>query len=150
MRVLQISEEECNQLLGRVSLGRLACSLDDQPYVVPACFAYEPERLYIFSTVGKKIHWMRLNPKVCLQVDEIENRSNWISVVVYGIYRELSEPQCSAEKERAKQQLAQSTEWWLEPLAERREQTGDLSIEPVFFRIDILSVSGLRGVPEAL
>jgi hypothetical protein len=33
-------------------------------------------------------------------------------------------------------------------MAERREQTSDLLIEPVFFRIDIESMSGLRGIPE--
>jgi hypothetical protein len=33
--------------------------------------------------------------------------------------------------------------------SERREQTSDLSIEPVFFRIDIKSMSGLRAMPEA-
>jgi hypothetical protein len=42
---------------------------------------------------------------------------------------------------------AQYSEWWRNPLAERREQTSDLSIEPVFFRIDIESMSGLGAVP---
>lgn len=150
MRIVPISQDECKQLLGRVSLGRLACSLNDQPYVVPVCFAYGPECLYIFATVGKKIEWMRQNPKVCLQVDEIGNRSNWTSVLVDGTYIELREPQYAAEKEHAKEQLAQSTEWWLQPLAQRREQVDDLAIEPVFFRIDIQSMSGLQGMPEEL
>ena len=43
MRIVQISHDECKELLNRVSVGRLACSLEDQPYVVPVCFAYEPE-----------------------------------------------------------------------------------------------------------
>lgn len=149
MRIVPVSQQECNQLLGRVSFGRLACSLNDQPYVVPVCFAYEPEALYVFSTAGKKIDWMRQNPKVCVQIDEIGNHSNWTSVVVDGMYVELREPQYTAEKERAKERLGQSTNWWLAPMAERREQTDDLAIEPVFFRIDIQSLSGLRGVPEA-
>lgn len=149
MRIVQISEQESKQLLRRVSFGRLACSFNDQPYVVPVCFAYEPECLYVFSTVGKKIDWMRQNPKVCLQIDEVGNHSNWTSVVVEGTYLELREPQYTAEKERAKEQLAQSTNWWLAPMAERREQIDELSIEPVFFRIEIQSLSGLRGVPEA-
>ena len=34
--------------LQRVSIGRLACSLNDQPYVVPVAFSYEPGCLYIF------------------------------------------------------------------------------------------------------
>jgi nitroimidazol reductase NimA-like FMN-containing flavoprotein (pyridoxamine 5'-phosphate oxidase superfamily) len=132
-----------------VSLGRLACALDNQPYVVPVAFSYEPGRIYVFSTVGKKIEWMRQNPKVCLQVDEIGNRSHWTSVVINGIYLELQEPQYSAEKRRARELLGESAQWWIAPMAERREQVSDLSIEPVFFRIDIESMSGLRGIPEA-
>jgi hypothetical protein len=149
MRIVEISQKECKELLGRTSVGRLACALNDQPYVVPVCFAYEPECLYVFSTAGKKIEWMRQNPKVCVQLDEMGNRSNWMSVVVNGTYLELREPQYSAEKERAKEHLAQSAQWWVAPLAERREQTDDVLIEPVFFRIDIQSMSGLRGIPEA-
>jgi uncharacterized protein len=149
MRIVEISREECQHLLKGMSLGRLACSLDNQPYVVPVCFAYEPKHLYVFSTVGKKIEWMRQNPKVCMQVDDVASPSNWISVVVDGTYRELQEPQYSAEKERAKERLSRSSEWWLAPLAQRREHTSDISIEPVFFRIDIQLMSGLRGIPEA-
>jgi uncharacterized protein len=150
MRIVQISEKECKELLGRISLGRLACSFNDQPYIVPVYFAYEPECLLIFSTVGKKIHWMRQNPKVCVQIDEIGSRSNWTSVVVDGTYVELLEPQYSTEKERARERLGQSADWWLAPLAERREQIEDLSVQPVFFRVNIQSMSGLRGIPEAL
>jgi len=143
-----ISQPECEQLLSRVSIGRLGCSLNDQPYVVPVCFAYEPEWLYVFSTLGKKIEWMRQNPMVCLQVDEIANPSNWTSVVINGTYLELRERQYTVEKERARQHLAQLLQWWLAPMAERREQTSDLLIQPVFFRISIESMSGLRGTPE--
>jgi nitroimidazol reductase NimA-like FMN-containing flavoprotein (pyridoxamine 5'-phosphate oxidase superfamily) len=148
MRIVELSYDECKQLLNRVSLGRLACSLENQPYVVPVCFAYEPEYLYVFSTVGQKIEWMRQNPKVCLQADEIGSRSTWTSVLVNGMYVELREPQYTAEKEHARERLAQYSEWWRTPLAERRERTSDLSIAPVFFRIDIASMSGLRGIPE--
>jgi hypothetical protein len=92
---------------------------------------------------------MRQNPKVCLQADEIGNRSNWFSVIVTGTYLELREPQYTPQREHALEQLAQYSEFWRFPLAERREQTSDLSIESVFFRVDIKSMSGLRGIPEA-
>jgi nitroimidazol reductase NimA-like FMN-containing flavoprotein (pyridoxamine 5'-phosphate oxidase superfamily) len=149
VRIIPISRQDCDDLLERVAVGRLACSLDNQPYVVPVCFAYEPDHLYIFSTFGKKIEWLRQNPKVCLQADEIGSRSNWTSVVVDGHYLELREPQYAVELQHAIELLGQYSEWWKTPLAERREQTKDLSIETVFFRIDIKSVSGLRGIPEA-
>ena len=149
MRIVGVSHEECKELLSRVSVGRLACSLENQPYVVPVHFAYEPEYLYVFSTLGQKIKWMRQNPKVCFQADEIGTHSNWTSVVVNGTYLELREPQYTAEKERARVRLEESSGWWRTPLAERREGTSDLSIQPVFFRIDIASMSGLRAIPEA-
>jgi uncharacterized protein len=149
MRIVEISQDECQKLLKRVLIGRLACSFEDQPYVVPVCFTYEPERLYVFSTLGKKIEWMRQNPKVCVLVDEIGNRSNWISVVVNGTYMELRDPQYTAEKEHARERLAEHSEWWRTPVAERRETVVDVAIKTVFFRIDITSMSGLRGEPEA-
>ena len=149
MRIIEMSQQECRELLKRVSIGRLGCSLDDQPYVVPVGFSYEPDYIYMFSTLGKKIKWMRQNPKVCLQADEIGNRSNWLSVIVTGTYLELREPQYTAQLEHALEQLEQYSEWWRNPLAQRREQTRDLSIETVFFRIDIGSMSGLRTMPEA-
>ena len=149
MRIIAMSQQECRELLKRVSIGRLGCSLDDQPYVVPVGFSYEPDYIYMFSTLGKKIKWMRQNPKVCLEADEIGNRSNWLSVIVTGTYLELREPQYAAQLEHALEQLERYSEWWRNPLAQRREQNSDLSIETVFFRIDIGSMSGLRTMPEA-
>ncbi len=50
MRISPISQNECSELLKRVSVGRLACSLDNQPYVVPVRFSYEPElHLHLFD-----------------------------------------------------------------------------------------------------
>lgn len=114
MRIIAISQQECTELLKRVSVGRLACSLDDQPYVVPVAFSYEPNCIYVFSTYGKKIEWMRQNRKVCLQADEIENRSTWLSVIVTGTYLELQRPEHTAQREHALKQLAQYSEWWRE------------------------------------
>jgi nitroimidazol reductase NimA-like FMN-containing flavoprotein (pyridoxamine 5'-phosphate oxidase superfamily) len=149
MRITSISQQECGELLTRVSLGRLACALDNQPYIVPVTFFYETDHIYIFSTLGKKIEWMRQNPKVCLQVDEMGNTSNWTSVIAEGTFVELTEPRYTEQREYARQKLAESAQWWQAPLAERREQIGDVAIKPVFFRVDIVSMSGLRAIPEA-
>ena len=39
----EMSDNECRAVLARGSIGRLGCALDNQPYVVPIYFAYEPE-----------------------------------------------------------------------------------------------------------
>ena len=76
-----ISEKECRDVLARATIGRLGCSLDNQPYVVPVYLAYEPGHFYVFSTLGQKIEWMRANPKVCLEIDEITSPSEWVSIL---------------------------------------------------------------------
>ncbi len=147
MRIIPMSQNECSELLERVSTGRLGCALNDQPYVVPVGFSYEaPNHIYVFSTLGKKIEWMRQNQKVCLQADEVANRSNWDSVVVMGTYLELREPQYSAQRQHAIERLGEFSQWWKTPLAERRESVSDLEIETVFFRIDVTEMSGLRTI----
>lgn len=145
MRTNAISQQNCNDLLKRASLGRLACSWNDQPYVVPVSFAYEPGRIYVFSTVGQKVKWMRQNPRVCLQTDEIKDHGEWMSVIVNGTYEELHDP---AERDHARHLLSQRAGWWLNSLSERRELDSDLSIESIFFCVKIESISGLRADPE--
>jgi len=81
-----------------------------------------------------------------LQVDEIGSAANWTSVVINGTYVELKEPKFVAERQKALQHLSEFSNWWRTPLAERREQLSDEEIEPVFFRIDISSISGLRAM----
>ncbi len=102
MVINKMSEKECAALLARASLGRLGCSLDNQPYVVPISFAYEPNYIYVLSTFGQKIEWMRANPKVCVEVEEVASESEWVSVIANGRYQELPEPEYTAEREHAR------------------------------------------------
>jgi len=144
----EMSEKECHAALARNAMGRLGCSLESQPYVVPIYFAYDSNYIYSFSTLGKKIEWMRANPKVCVQVDEIESQNRWLSVIANGRYEELPEPLYEAERAHARSLLAKQHHWWLNALAERRITMSDELIAPLFFRIFIHSVSGLSAVSE--
>jgi len=66
MVISEMSAEECRDLLARVGFGRLASAHLNQPYIVPIYFAYDRDRLYGFTTLGRKIEWMRSNPLVCV------------------------------------------------------------------------------------
>lgn len=144
MLIKEISEKECFDTLDRASVGRLGCSLNDQPYVVPIYFAYEKEWIYVFSTFGKKIEWMRANPKVCVEVDDAVSESESVSVLVNGRYEELAEPQFTQERAHARQLLGKKHHWWLNAMAERRVGSEDQQVEPLFFRIHVDSATGLR------
>jgi uncharacterized protein len=149
MQIDEMSEAECREILARAPLGRLGCSFDNQPYVIPVGIAYEADHIYVFSTFGKKIKWMRANPKVCVQVDELKSQADWVSVIVNGEYQELEEPRYSDERNHARQLMEKRHHWWLNAMAERRIQLRDQEIAPLFFRIRIESITGLRATSEA-
>jgi len=143
-----MTEKQCSEMLSRLSLGRLGCALDDQPYVVPIYFAHDGKAIYVLSTLGQKIEWMRANPKVCVQVDEIVSEAQWASVIINGRYQELPEPEHADERAHARHLLEQRHRWWLNAMAERLMKSGDPLIEPLFFRIHIDSMTGLCAVPD--
>jgi uncharacterized protein len=145
MEINEMTAEESSAFLERASIGRLGCSFENQPYVVPIYFSYDSGYLYVFTTFGQKVKWMRANPSVCVQADRIDGQSEWISVIVNGEYEELSETQRPAERRHASSLLAKHYQWWLNALGERQMRVGDKSIEPLFFRIRIQSISGLRA-----
>ena len=82
-------------------------------YVVPVGIAYKEDYIYVFSTMGQKIKWMRSNPKVCVQIDEIRSQSDWVSVIANGEYQELPEPQFEHERAHARTLLQKRHHWWL-------------------------------------
>ncbi|PYX35470.1 MAG: hypothetical protein DMG81_17990 [Acidobacteria bacterium] len=145
MTIDEMTEKECLEVLQRASLGRLGCAMDNQPYVIPIYLAYEPGFIYVFSTYGKKIEWMRANPKVCVEIDEVKGQTEWLSVLATGRFEELPEPQFEMERAHARELLQKRHHWWLNALAERRKSAPDESIMPLFFRIHIDSVTGLRS-----
>src|SRR5262249_46940511 len=141
MQINEMCGADCRELLRRVSFGRLACSRKDRPYVVPVYLAYDSDHLYGFTTVGQKVEWMRENPKVCVQVDEIREHFQWRSVVVHGRYRELPDlPPFSEERSCARELLARRALWWQTGFAARRAHSESDLIPPLFYCIDIVSV----------
>ena len=54
---------------------RVVASIFGLDYIVSVCLAYESDCICVFSKFGKKIEWIRTNPKVCIQHDEIADQS---------------------------------------------------------------------------
>jgi uncharacterized protein len=145
MQMTEMTEQECSTVLAQVAFGRLACSFRDQPYIVPLYFAYENGYVFALSTLGQKIEWMRENPKVCFQVDQIEGDHRWASVIANGVFEELREPRFTDERAHARKLLSTRSHWWEAPLAERQLKSGEELISPIIFRIRIDSMTGLRA-----
>lgn len=158
MFIYEMSVEECRELLARIRIGRLACARDNQPYVVPFHFACDDREhlysstanLYAFSMPGQKIEWMRANPLVCVEVDEIKRQDDWASIIIFGRYEELPDaPEFEAERKYAHEMFSRHAMWWQPAavsLAHKQEAQND---HPIYFRIQVEKMSGHRAVGDA-
>jgi nitroimidazol reductase NimA-like FMN-containing flavoprotein (pyridoxamine 5'-phosphate oxidase superfamily) len=147
MLVKDIPRADCIELLEHAKLGRLACVHDGEPYVVPMSFEYDGGYLYGVSRRGRRIECMRANPSVCVQLDEIRNRSDWVSLVVHGKYEELPATD-NAACARAHHILQRNPAWWEPGCAKTMIDGKELHGEGVFFRIHIDRITGRQGVPD--
>ena len=151
MLIEELSRQSCLELLCRKRLGRLACSREGQPYLVPFYFACDNNFIYSFSTVGKKIEWMRANPLVSVEADEVVSAQNWMSVVVLGRYEELPDTlEWSRERAAAFKLLRREAMWWEPAYAKTAIPRGVRSLEPVFYRIHIDEITGRCATRERL
>jgi nitroimidazol reductase NimA-like FMN-containing flavoprotein (pyridoxamine 5'-phosphate oxidase superfamily) len=149
--------------------------MDGQPYVVPIFFALDKSAegepcLYGFTTLGQKIRWMRANPRVCVEWDEVEEYDRWASVIVYGRYEELPDAPTEAQtraparatplpddwrpgqdRARAQELLQGHATWWQVGWAAFAARHRGEPAEPfksVYYRIRIDQITGYRASPD--
>jgi hypothetical protein len=94
----ELNTIQINNVLTSQVIGRLACSNNNQPYIVPVTYAYDGTYIYGQSNFGRKIRMLRENPMVCFEVDTMTDMRNWQSVVIFGRFEELQ----PAESEKAR------------------------------------------------
>ncbi|HYN06107.1 MAG TPA: pyridoxamine 5'-phosphate oxidase family protein [Vicinamibacterales bacterium] len=144
----ELTAAECRGALGRAHHGKLGCARADQPYIVPFSFYFDPREdcLYSFSALGQKIDWMRGNPKVCVEVDDIVDQFNWTTVIALGRYEEVSDSRTDTDaRRRAYELFQQRSAWWLPGVA--KLASGEEHPTPVIYRIRLERVTGRRAAP---
>lgn len=158
MKIHTMSEEESFEVLSGMRLARVACTRDNQPYVVPTFFAYymSPSGfryLYVVTTLGQKIHWMRSNPLVCVECDEVTSYDQWVSVVAFGVYEELPDnSEFGRERHHAWELLQKDPTWWMNESAAylaRDNPNPTQPFSPLYYRIRIDRITGRRAIPKA-
>ena len=151
MLIHDMTRQASIDLLARSQLGRLACAHDGQPYIIPINCAYDDNYLYSFSALGQKITWMRANPLVCVEVEEVISPHDWATVIVLGNYEELPDtPEHDVYRKRAYDLLQRRTMWWEPGYAETRLHERTHPKEFTYFRIRIDQISGRRGVTDTV
>ena len=149
MIIREMTRQDSVDLLIRVHLGRLACAKANQPYVFPIFFAYHQNSLYCASTIGQKIEWMRENPLVAVEVDEIDSAQQWESVFVSGRYEEFADtPEMRDKRQLAWSLLKKRGLWWEPGYAKTILDSAERPIVPLYFSIRIERISGHRAIKD--
>ena len=144
MLIEAMTVEECWAMLARNNIARLACARDNQPYVVPLRLDLDGQFLYGYTALGRKIEWMRTNPLVCLEYDEVTTDRVWASLIVFGHYEELPHIPENEDARRVADRLFQRHPMWWEPATV--PLGGQERHPPIVFRIHIDSLTGRRTI----
>jgi nitroimidazol reductase NimA-like FMN-containing flavoprotein (pyridoxamine 5'-phosphate oxidase superfamily) len=142
MIVHELSEPACREILARTHVARIACSRQGQPYIVPISYDFDGGALYSFATLGQKIIWMRENPRVCVEVDDIDGQFDWTTVLVFGRYEELRGDEYTRARDRAQGLFTQREQWWLPATAKTNPPEHHV---PIVYRIVIERMTGRRA-----
>ena len=143
-----LTREEATALLTAGSFGHIGCNDGFNTYVYPSNYVLAGNYIVCHSLPGARIAIMRLNRKVCLQVDEIKDAYNWKSVMVQGRYEEVKD---ARERYQAIKAFAEhgihlkaSTEALAADSGQLRRQSLQQKMKLVIYRICIEEITG-RG-----
>jgi nitroimidazol reductase NimA-like FMN-containing flavoprotein (pyridoxamine 5'-phosphate oxidase superfamily) len=73
---------------------------------VPVTYAYDGVAVYGHSREGLKLRMLRSNPAVCFEVDRMDSRSSWQSVIALGTFSELEPAAAAIAMELLRRRLA--------------------------------------------
>lgn len=94
----ELSREECDALLARQYVARLAFTFQDRVDVEPIHYVYANGKLNFRTGPGSKLTVLTHHPWVALEVDEISALFDWRSVVVHGTVYALTDSGTDEER----------------------------------------------------
>ena len=143
LKVEDMTSTEMHSLLQTVGFGHLGCSENGRPYVVPMHYAYDGKELFFFTTEGMKTQFMKGNPEVCLQVEEVGDSSHWQSVMVIGRAERLA---AREEIERAMQLIIERNPSLTPAINATQIDTWGRAVDIALYRIQPKIIDGRKTV----
>ena len=134
-----LTHSEIDEVLQNNLVGRIGCSNGSKIYVVPINYVYDGKHILAHAMQGQKIDMMRTYPDVCFEIDEVQNFTNWKSVILWGTYQELPDERnrIAAMKEFAEKMIHIKI-----GSTAHLKDTSHVSVKPVIFRIVIIEKTG--------
>jgi nitroimidazol reductase NimA-like FMN-containing flavoprotein (pyridoxamine 5'-phosphate oxidase superfamily) len=118
------------------------------PCIVPITYAYDGRAIYGYSLLGAKIEHMSANPRVCVEIDRVENAANWRSVIVRGTFEQLYGSAAVEAVERISERLRTVAAATPAPLAAWRTFVARTGGDGIAYRIRITEKHGRYSASE--
>jgi nitroimidazol reductase NimA-like FMN-containing flavoprotein (pyridoxamine 5'-phosphate oxidase superfamily) len=84
----ELTAPEIEELLGAEAIARIGCISEGRVYVVPVTYVYDGTYVWGHAMDGAKLRAMRAGPNVCIEVEHVDDLSNWRSVIAWGAFEE--------------------------------------------------------------
>jgi nitroimidazol reductase NimA-like FMN-containing flavoprotein (pyridoxamine 5'-phosphate oxidase superfamily) len=142
----ELNETQIEALLESELIGRVGCHSAGVVYIVPVNYVYDGANIYCHSAKGMKIDMMRENPKICFEVENIKDITNWQTVIAWGRFEEITD---MAEKQKVLQKLTNRiTPYIIDDSVTREHGFADeesdigTSIELIMYKIVVYKKTG--------
>lgn len=148
--ISELEPSEIDRLLHSEIVGRLGFHARGRTDVVPITYVFDGASIIGHTGLGFKVIMIRENPAVCFEVDNVDLRGEWESVILHGEFQELREDEARTALNRLLDRIAAFEKLGKRPVshgAGRFVPGGeDVAIRPeVVFRIAIADRTGRRG-----
>ena len=84
----QLRSSQIEDLLRGEVIARIGCISEGRVYVVPVTYVYDGTYVWGHAMDGAKLRAMRAHPEVCVEVEHVDDMSNWRSVIASGTFEE--------------------------------------------------------------
>ncbi len=84
----ELDAAQIEDILHTEVIARIGCISEGRVYVVPVSYVYDGNYVYGHAMDGAKLRAMRSSPEVCVEVEQVDDLSNWRSVIAWGTFEE--------------------------------------------------------------
>lgn len=141
----ELTRAECEALLERNLVGRIAFTFRDRVDIEPVHYVYAKGWLHGRTSLGTKLATLRHHPWIAFEVDETKGLYDWRSVIVHGVVHLPDREGSPSDSEAYDSTLALLRT--LEPLA--LEPGDPTPHRQVLFRIHVDEVTGRAATTAA-
>ena len=138
-----LSRAECDALLARNHVGRLAFSFKDRVDIQPIHYVFEAGWLFGRTSEGAKLATLDHNRWLAFEVDEVRGPFDWASVVVQGTFHRI-DPEGTTFEQAAAQRAVHLLR---ELVPETFTAADPAAFRTVLFRISVGEMTGRAALP---